>query len=149
VTGCRNHAIGTLPPSEARVLLDPVDGEFTSKAENGKHRAILEEIEGVITPLAGSDLTAVETENAVKLAPAKGNLASGGGRANLAPAPRARFDFAECHAAPPLSLKLHGRIMIAPDGCAGKGACHGLGSALLSITLARQVLPAANTHAPP
>ncbi|HXD14363.1 MAG TPA: hypothetical protein VNU65_09305, partial [Xanthobacteraceae bacterium] len=60
-------------------------------------------------------------ENAVKLAPAESNLACGDGRAQLAPAKHARFSFAECHAAPPVSLKLHGRFMIAPDAGVGKG----------------------------
>jgi hypothetical protein len=125
VTRCGDHAVSTLSAPKPWVLLDPINREFAGAAENRKYRAIFEEIDGVITPFAGSDLAAIETENAIKLTPAEGNLACGGGRSKLAPAPRARFDFAECHAAPPLSLKFHCRFMIAPDGCAGKGFAAG------------------------
>src|SRR5271170_2728915 len=120
VTGRRDYAVGALPASKPRILLDAINGEFAGAAENGEHSPVLEKIDGVITPLAGGDLAAVKAENAVKLAPAEGDLACGGGRAQLAPAKHARFSFAECHAAPPVSLKLHGRFMIAPDARVGK-----------------------------
>src|SRR5580658_1925855 len=109
----RNHAVGALLASKARILLDTVNGKFGGAPEHGKYRAIFQEIDGVVAPFTRGDLAAVETENAVKLAPAEGYLGCGGGRAYLAPAPRARLDFAECHAAPPslrwklVSLKLH------------------------------------------
>src|SRR5271157_2916679 len=119
MTRCRDDAVGALSTSKPRVFFDPVDGKFAGATENGKHRAISKEIDGVVTPFAGSDLAAVQIENSVTLAPAEGNLAGGGGRAYLAPAPLARFDFAECHTAPPCHRSF--TIMIAPDGCGGKG----------------------------
>ena len=81
VTRCRNDAVGALPAAEPRILLDPVNGEFAGPAENRKHRAVFEEIDGVIAPFARGDFAPVKTENAVKLSPAEGDLACGGGRA--------------------------------------------------------------------
>ncbi len=80
MAGGRNHAIGALPAAEFWIFLDAVDRHFRGAAENRKHRAVLEEIDGVIAPLAGGDFAAVEPQNAVELAPAEGYLACGGGR---------------------------------------------------------------------
>src|SRR5580704_3377882 len=124
MTGCRNDAVRALPARQAGILFDPVNREFGGASENGKDGAVFQKIDRVVPPFTRCDLTAVETENAVKLAPAKSNFACGGGRAHLAPAPRARLDFANGHAAPPLpkppSWKLHYTFMIAPDRCGGK-----------------------------
>src|SRR6516225_5878336 len=121
----RHHAVGALTAGAARTLLDAVDREFAGAAKNGKHRAVFEEIDSVVAPLAGGDLAAVETENPVEFAPTEGDLDCGGGRANLAPAQRARFSVAEFHAAPP-SSKFRSAVMIAPDERAGKGLTRGL-----------------------
>ena len=115
MTGCRNDAVGALPALQARIFLDPVNGEFGGAAENGKHGAVFQKIDRVVPPFTGCDFAAVETENAVKLAPAESNFACGGGRAHLAPAPRARLDFADGHAAPPLSKLLHGSFTTLHD----------------------------------
>src|SRR5580700_8625195 len=109
MTGRRNHAVGALAPAEPRIFLDAVDGNLRGAAENRKHRAVFEKIDGVITPFAGGDHAAVKAENAVELTPAEGHHTRGGGRSKLAPAPRARFDFADIHPAPPLSSSLHDR----------------------------------------
>src|SRR5208282_3841542 len=53
MAGCRDDAVGALPTSEPWIFFDPVDGKFAGTTENGKHRAIPEEIDGVITPFAG------------------------------------------------------------------------------------------------
>src|SRR5579885_1619428 len=119
VAGRRDHAVGALPPRQPRILLDAIDGELARAAENRKDRTVVQEIDGVIAPFAGGDLTAIKTQNTMKLAAAEGHFACGGGRTGLAPAPRARFDFAEFHTAPPLSLRFHACVMIAPDGSAG------------------------------
>src|SRR5262245_28490356 len=102
VPGCRDDAVGALPARQAGILFDPVNRKFGGAAEDRKDGAIFEEIDGVIAPFTGRNLAAVETENAIKLAAVERHLACGGGRAHLAPAPRARLDFAEVHAAPPL-----------------------------------------------
>ena len=101
--GRRNHAVGALAARQPRIFLDAVDRDFRGAAEHREHRAVLEKIDGVIAPFAGGDHAAVEAENAVELAPVEGHLTGGGGRSKLAPAPLARFDFADVHAAPPLS----------------------------------------------
>src|SRR3984893_9417744 len=109
MTGRRNHAVGALAPAEPRIFLDAVDGNLCGASENRKYRAVFQKIDCVITPLAGGDHAAVKAENAVELAPAEGHHTRGGGRSKLAPAPRARFDFADIHPAPPLSCSLHDR----------------------------------------
>jgi hypothetical protein len=111
--GRGNHAVGALTALEPRIFLDAVDRDLAGMTKHRKHRAVVEEINCVIAPLAGRDLAAIETKNAIKFAPAEGNLAGAGGT-QLAPAPgppvalaamgtpqHARFDFAGDHAAPP------------------------------------------------
>src|SRR6202049_3289119 len=97
VPGRRNDAVGALAPPEPWVFLDAVDRDFRGAAENRKHRAVHQKIDCVITPLAGSNHAAVEAKNAVELPPAEGHFIRGGGRSKLAPAPRARFDFADIY----------------------------------------------------
>src|ERR1700689_4670095 len=109
MAGRRNHAVGALPALQPGILLDPVNGKIAGMAEDRKHRTVAEEVDCVIAPLPGRDFAAIEAEDSVKLAPAEGHLACGDGRAQLAPAKRAGFDFADVHTAPPLSLELHDR----------------------------------------
>src|ERR1700684_3700724 len=85
MAGGRNDAIGALPAAETGVFLDAVDRHFRSAAENRKHRAIFEEIDGVITPLAGGDFASVEPQDAVQFASAKGYLSGGGGSRGFSP----------------------------------------------------------------
>ena len=104
--GRRDHAIGALPAREARALFDAVDRDSAGPAKNGKHRAVFEEIDGVIAPLAGGDLAAIEAQDAVEFAPVECHSA-GGGESNdtcgLAPVQLAWFDIAwpNGHGAPP------------------------------------------------
>src|SRR5262245_60011598 len=103
-TGRRDDAVGALPTRQLRAFLDAVDRDLAGAAEHGKHRAVLEEIDGVVAPFTGGDLAAVETEYAVELAPVEGHSACGGEGRNawgLAPVQLARFCFAVVHAAPP------------------------------------------------
>src|SRR5262245_13821122 len=103
-TGRRDDAVGALPTRQFRALLDAVDRNLAGASKHGKHRAVLEEIDGVVAPFTGGDLAAVETEDAVELAPVEGHSACGGeGRSawGLAPVQLARFCFGGVHAAPP------------------------------------------------
>src|SRR6202790_5482971 len=121
VPGGRNHAEGPLAAAELWILLDAVDRHFRGAAENRKHRAVFEEIDGVITPFAGGDFASIEPQSAVKFAPAERHFAGGGVRTMLAPAPRAWIGIAEIHTAPPLLLDwCHQSFMIAPERTGGK-----------------------------
>ena len=62
------------------VLLDAVDRHFRSAPEHREHRAILEEIDRIITPFPGGDFAAVKPENAIELPAVKGYFACGSGR---------------------------------------------------------------------
>src|SRR4029077_6044531 len=118
-SGCRDHAVGALPARELGIFLDSVERHFGGAAENGKHRAVFQKINCVIAPFAGRDHAAIESENAVELAPAECHLPGDDGRNTaLAPAMLARFGFAESHAAPPLS----DCRMIAPSRNSRKGS---------------------------
>src|SRR5499427_2001722 len=100
----RDHAIGALSARELRTFLDAVDRNFGGAAEHGEDRAVLEEVDGVVTPFAGGDLAAVKAENAVELAPVESDSACGGEgqRApGLAPMELARLGIAVAHPAPP------------------------------------------------
>src|SRR5262249_17849618 len=73
-------------------------------AKHGEDRAVLEEVDGVVTPFAGGNLAAVKAENAVELAPVESDSACGGEgqRApGLAPMELARLGIAVAHPAPP------------------------------------------------
>src|SRR5581483_7524273 len=118
VSGRRDHAVGALPALQPRILLDAIERHFGGVAENRKHRAVFEEIDGVIAPLAGGDFAPIETENAIELAPGECHLAGGDGCAQkFAPTPGhpiafdamgapqlAWFDFADIHPAPPWAV---------------------------------------------
>src|SRR5207244_1067542 len=96
-TGRGDHAIGALTARQARTLFDAVDRDFAGTAKNGKHRAVSEEIDGIIAPLAGGDLAAIEAENAVELTPVERHSGCGGERDNtrgLAPVKLAWFGIA-------------------------------------------------------
>src|SRR6516162_5322832 len=80
VTGCRNDAVRALPARQAWIFFDPVNREFGGATEYRKHGAIFQKIDRVIPPFTCCNLAAVETKNAVELAPVKSDLACGGGR---------------------------------------------------------------------
>ena len=104
--GRRDHAVGALLARQPRIFLDAVERDFGGAAEDRKHRAVFQEIDRVIAPLAGCDHAAIEAENAVEFAPGEGDLAGDGGlTAARAPALLARFGFAESHAAPPCVVR--------------------------------------------
>src|SRR5262249_61435537 len=102
---CRgDDVIGALPARELRTFLDAVDRNFGGAAEHGEDRAVLEEVDVVVTPFAGGDLAAVKAENAVELAPVESDSAGGGGgqRApGFAPRGIARLRIALAPPAPP------------------------------------------------
>src|SRR5689334_14006527 len=94
--GGGDEAVGALAARQTGVLLDSIDRDFRGPAENRKHGPVLEEINGVVAPLAGGDLAAIKVENAVELASAEGHAARGDtGRAGaVAPLEFAWFDVA-------------------------------------------------------
>src|SRR5262249_57578077 len=108
----RDHAIGALPARELRTFLDAVDRNFGGAAEHGEDRAVLEEVDSVVTPFAGGDLAAVKAENAVELAPVESDSAGGGEgqRApGFAPMELARLGIAVAHPAAPSRSQLPSR----------------------------------------
>src|SRR4029079_13238131 len=120
-TGRRNHAIGTLSARQFRILFDAIERHFRGAAEQRENRAVFEEVDGVISPLAGCDFAPIQIENAIELAAAESHLTyGGGGRADRGTTPEelAGVNFAgtERHAAPPLLWP----IMIALTGIDGK-----------------------------
>src|SRR5215207_10054582 len=64
--GRRDHAVRALLAGKPRIFLDAIERDFGSAAENRKHRAVLQEVDGVIAPFAVGDHAAVEIENAVE-----------------------------------------------------------------------------------
>src|SRR5437016_710238 len=93
----RNHAIGALAARQSRAFLDAIDWDFRGSAEHREHGPVSQEVDGVVTPFAGSNLAAVEIEKAVELVPVKGHGRSGGvGRSaqGIAPGELAGFRIA-------------------------------------------------------
>src|SRR5215216_1351320 len=58
-TGDRHDSVGTLAARQLGILLDTVDRHFRGSAEHREHRPILQEVDGVVAPLAGCDLTPI------------------------------------------------------------------------------------------
>src|SRR5215470_16702254 len=72
--GRGNHAVDPLPQGQRRIFFDAVDRNLGRAAKYRKHRSILQEIDGIVSPLAFRDLASVKTENAAELAPIEGHL---------------------------------------------------------------------------
>src|SRR5215470_1127994 len=72
--GRGNHAVDPLPQGQRRIFFDAVDRNLGRAAKYRKHRSILQEIDGIVSPLAFRDLASVKTENAAQLAPIEGHL---------------------------------------------------------------------------
>src|SRR5262249_8662018 len=124
-SSCGDHAVGTLPPFPARILLDAIDRHFRGASEDREHRPILEEVDGVVAPFAGGDLTAIKAKNAIELLALESDVMGGGegcgAGGRFAPAELAGVGLAgtEGHAAPPY-VRYVTTCMIAPDGRNGK-----------------------------
>src|ERR1700681_2836961 len=119
--GRGDDAVDALAARETGIFLDAVDRHFGGAAEDRKHRAVLQKVDGVITPLAGGDFAAVEAENAVEFATIESHSGrGGGGDVCAAPGNLAWVNFAEGHTAPPLTVTRHNRVMIAPTVSDGK-----------------------------
>ena len=58
-----------LPVPEPGVLLDDVERPLGGAAIDREQRAVLEEVDGVVAPLARGDLASVEIEDRIELAP--------------------------------------------------------------------------------
>src|SRR5262245_33222738 len=58
--GGRDHAVGALAARQLWIFLDAVERNFAGAAEHRKHSAVAEKVDGVIAPLAGSDLASIE-----------------------------------------------------------------------------------------
>src|ERR1700693_4911752 len=64
--GRRDHAVHTLLAGEPRILFDSIDRNLGGAAEYREHRALSEEIDSIVAPLAIGDHAAVEIQNAIK-----------------------------------------------------------------------------------
>src|SRR5262245_56821944 len=107
--GRRDHAIGALPARELRAFLNAVDRNLGGAAEHGKHRAVLQKINGIVTTFAGGDLATIEAKNAVEFAPVESHSAygdEGHTSGSLAPMRRARLSIAAAHSAPPFDRSI-------------------------------------------
>jgi hypothetical protein len=94
-TSCGDHAVNALAACKLWILLDAVDRNFGAAAKDGENRAILQKIDRVIAPLTSGDLAAIETQQAIKLAPIEGHLLGGDeARGYLAPKGLAWFSIA-------------------------------------------------------
>src|SRR5260370_9413851 len=72
--GRGNHAVDPLPQGRRTIFFNAVDRNFGSSAKYRKHRSILQEIDGIVSPLTLSDLASVKTEYAAEFAPIEGDL---------------------------------------------------------------------------
>src|SRR5262249_80193 len=118
--GGRDYAVGALPARQLRIFLDAVDRNLAGTTKHREHRAVLQEVDGIVAPFAGGDLAAIEAENAIELAPVESHAAHGGegrGARGLAPLELARLGIAVAHAAPPPSIV----IPAGRDDRAGRG----------------------------
>src|SRR5882757_8490841 len=62
----RDHAVDALLAREPRVFFDAVDRHFGSAAEHREHRAVPQEIDGIIAPFAIGDHAPIQIENAIE-----------------------------------------------------------------------------------
>ena len=62
----RDHAVHALLAREPGIFFDAVDRHFRSAAEHREHRAVFQEVDGVVAPFAVGDHAAVEIEDAVE-----------------------------------------------------------------------------------
>src|SRR6201987_4722790 len=129
VSGRRNNAVGAMAARQLGIFFDAVDRNFAGAAEHRENRAIFEEIDGVIAPLAGRNLAAIKPQEPVELAAAERHFVSGDARTMLVPAPRAWIDFAEIHGGASCLIEpdpqahvhpCHLCVMIAPEPRGGK-----------------------------
>src|SRR2546426_6752650 len=64
--GRRDHAVHALLARQPRILFDPVDRHFGSAAEDRKHRAVFQEVDGVVAPFAVGDHAPIQIEDTVE-----------------------------------------------------------------------------------
>ena len=72
-----HHVLALLVP-ELGVLLNHVERPLGGALVDREQRPVLEEIDGVIAPLASGDFASIQIEDAVELAPVEGNSVCGG-----------------------------------------------------------------------
>jgi hypothetical protein len=72
--GRGNHAVDPLPQSQRRIFFNTVDRNFGRSTKYRKHRSVLQEVDGIVSPLALGDLASVKTEYAPEFAPIEGDL---------------------------------------------------------------------------
>src|SRR5258708_29040037 len=63
---CRDHAVDALLAREPRIFLDAVDRHFGGAAEYREHRAIPQEIDGIVAPLAIGDHAPVQIQDTIE-----------------------------------------------------------------------------------
>src|SRR5262249_61482594 len=108
--GRRDDAVGALASAKFRVFLDTVDRHFTGTAEHRENRTIFKEIDGIVTPFAGSDFAAIKPEKPIKLAPVEGYFIGGDGQTMVGPPPHAWVHFCRVHTGPPLRVAPKSRL---------------------------------------
>ncbi len=72
--GGRDHGIHALLAAQLRPLLDAKQRHLAGAPEDGEHRRVLQEIDGVIAPFAGGHHAAVKREDAIEFAAVEAHL---------------------------------------------------------------------------
>src|SRR4051812_22124900 len=60
------HAVHALLAREPRIFLDAIDRHFRGAAEYRKHRTVLQEVDGIVAPLAIGDHAPVQIQNTIE-----------------------------------------------------------------------------------
>src|SRR6266478_7559727 len=63
---CRDHAVNALLAGEPRIFFDTIDRYFQSAAEHREHRAVPQEINGVVAPLTIGDHAPVQIQDTIE-----------------------------------------------------------------------------------
>ena len=64
----RDHGILALAAAQFRALLHPEQGHLAGAAEDGEHRDLLQEIQGIVPPFPGGDHAAIDGKDAAEFA---------------------------------------------------------------------------------
>src|SRR4051794_31627596 len=63
---CRDHAVDALLARKPRILFDPIKRAFRSAAKHREHCAVLQEIDGIIAPLAIRHHAPIQIQNTIE-----------------------------------------------------------------------------------
>src|SRR6202022_2903459 len=62
----RDHAVDALLARQPRIFFDAVDRHFGSAAEYREHRAIFEEVDGIVAPLTIGDHAPIQIQDTIE-----------------------------------------------------------------------------------